>query len=89
MEKQKLAKSSQEMGILHSLLTQQSRDGGHSAVKKLSALSSQEMLSSQDMECTVVLLGDARVGKTALLKRFTDDLFQEVSWHIFSLYLYL
>ena len=30
------------------------------------------------MECTVVMVGDARTGKTAMVRRLTEDNFDEV-----------
>jgi GTPase SAR1 family protein len=32
----------------------------------------------EDVECKVVLVGDSRCGKTALVQRFVDDNFVEV-----------
>jgi GTPase SAR1 family protein len=31
-----------------------------------------------EMECKVVVVGDAKVGKTALIHRLTQNIFQEV-----------
>ena len=39
-------------------------------------------------ECNVVLVGDVRVGKSALVNRFINNKFNEVSFfcHLFELY---
>jgi GTPase SAR1 family protein len=39
---------------------------------------------SSEMACTVVVVGDSRVGKTALIQRFVQKTFQQVS-HPFKL----
>ncbi len=35
------------------------------------------------MECNVVVVGDARIGKTALIHRLTENVFLEVRIEIF------
>ena len=37
---------------------------------------------NKSMECQVVVVGDAKVGKSAMIRRLTQDKFSEVSCHV-------